>query len=209
MITLTGFDFVSFEYLCNLFAPYYNDFSPWTDPEGYIVRKKTKRGRPRLLSAEDCLGLVLAWTRTRGSLMALQLIFGMTMTPVGKYIQFARRILVRVLKTNDMAKITMPTVEKLEEYRTMIAERHPALPDVWGTMDGLKVTIEAAGIILRSQDSTTVGSVTISSPLFCVLLLMVPFLLLRSIFLAALMIVQLLTGGDCTQNWRMFIKLMA
>lgn len=145
MITLTGFDFVSFEYLCNLFAPFYNDFSPWTDSEGYIVRKKTKRGRPRLLSAEDCLGLVLAWTRTRGSLMALQLIFGMTMTPVGKYIQFARRILVRVLKTNDIAKITMPTVEKLEEYRTMIAERHPALPDVWGTMDGLKVTIEAAG----------------------------------------------------------------
>ena len=79
--------------------------------------------------------------------MALQLMFGMTMTPVGKCIQFARRILVRVLKTDDMAKISMPTVgmEKLEQYRGMIAERHPTLPDIWGTMDCLKKTIEASG----------------------------------------------------------------
>ena len=145
MITLTGFDIESFHYICNLFAPYYNDYSPFVDPDGYIVKKKTKKGRPRLMTAEDCLGLVLAWTRTRGSLMALQLIFGMTMTPVGKYIQFARRILVCVLKSNNMAKISMPSNEKLEEYNEMIAARHPALHDVWGTMDGLKVTIEAAG----------------------------------------------------------------
>ena len=77
--------------------------------------------------------------------MALQLIFGMTMMPVGKYIQFARRILVRVLTTDDMVKISMPSNEQLEQYRSMIAARHPALHDVWGTMDGLKVTIEASG----------------------------------------------------------------
>ena len=45
---------------------------------------------------------------------------------------------------NDMAKIAMPTRAKLEEYRSMIAARHPALRDVWGTMDGLKVRIESA-----------------------------------------------------------------
>ena len=50
-----------------------------------------------------------------------------------------------VLKTDDTAKISMPSMEKLEQYRSMIAERHPVLHDVWGTMDGLKVTIEAAG----------------------------------------------------------------
>eukprot|EP00956_Cyclotella_meneghiniana_P016899 scaffold27151_cov58-Cyclotella_meneghiniana.AAC.7 len=76
--------------------------------------------------------------------MALKLIFGMTMMPVGKYIQFARRILVRVLTSNDTAKISMPSNEKLEQYRSMIAARHPALHNVWGAMDGLKVTIEQA-----------------------------------------------------------------
>jgi hypothetical protein len=55
----------------------------------------------------------------------------------------SRRILVVVLIDNDMAKIAMPTRAKLEEYRRMIAARHPALRDVWGTMDGLKVGIES------------------------------------------------------------------
>jgi hypothetical protein len=43
-----------------------------------------------------------------------------------------------------MAKIAMPTRAKLEEYRSMIAARHPALRDDWGTEDGLKVRIESA-----------------------------------------------------------------
>jgi hypothetical protein len=51
---------------------------------------------------------------------------------------------VVVLIDNEMAKITMPTHAKLEEYRRMIAGRHPALTDVWGTMDGLKIKIESA-----------------------------------------------------------------
>jgi hypothetical protein len=142
MITLTGFDMESFMYICALFCPLYNDYSPFIDENRYIVKKKTKRGGPRLMKAEDCLGLVvLAWTHTQGCLMSLQLIFGMTMTPVAKYLQFACRILVVVLINNDMAKIEMPMGE---EYRSMIAVRHPALRDVWGTMDGLKVRIESA-----------------------------------------------------------------
>jgi hypothetical protein len=44
---------------------------------------------------------------------------------------------------NDMAKIAMPTRAKLEEYRSMIAARHPTLRNVWGTKDGLKVRIES------------------------------------------------------------------
>ena len=96
------------------------------------------------MNPADCLGLVLAWSRTRGSLMVLQLIFGMTMSPVAKYLQFARRILVKILKANDLAKIQIPPPEKLEEYQAVIVARHPALDMVWGTMDGLKCRIEKA-----------------------------------------------------------------
>jgi hypothetical protein len=145
MITLTGFGMESFNYLVNLFAPVYDHYSPYVNKDGYIVRKKSlTKGRPRMLNPADCLGLVLAWSRTRGSLMVLQLLFGMTMSPVGKYLQFARRILVKILKNDDLAKIKVPSVQRLEEYRAMIADRHPALDMVWGTMDGLKCRIEKA-----------------------------------------------------------------
>jgi hypothetical protein len=142
MITLTRFDTESFKWLLGLFAPFFDEYSPFIDDDGYIVRKQTNRGRPRTIRAEDCLGLVLAWTRTRGSVMVSQLIFGMTMTPALKYCQFARRILVKVLQRNQFAMITMPSPGKLEEYHSMIHSHHPALPNVWSTMDGLKLTIE-------------------------------------------------------------------
>jgi hypothetical protein len=46
MITLTGFDYNSFQYILVLFSPTYDKYSPWIDESGYIVKKKTKRGRP-------------------------------------------------------------------------------------------------------------------------------------------------------------------
>jgi len=139
MITLTGFDLPSFHFLLNLFAPLYDNYTPFIDKDGYIIQKVSlSRGRPRLMHPADCLGLVLAWSWTRGSLMVLQLIFGLTMTPVSKYLQFARRILVKILKANELAKICLPTHKILEEYRGMIQARHPVLDNVWGTMDGLK-----------------------------------------------------------------------
>jgi hypothetical protein len=68
----------------------------------------------------------------------------MTMSPLAKYLQFARRIVIKILKKDPLAHIALPTNDKLEEYRQVISTRHPALQDVWGTMDGLKVLLEAA-----------------------------------------------------------------
>ncbi len=76
--------------------------------------------------------------------MAFQLIFRMTLSCVSKYLQFGRQIIIKVLKQDPVAKIAMPSLEKLEEYRTLIATHHPVIQDVWGTMDGLKIKIEEA-----------------------------------------------------------------
>jgi len=38
----------------------------------------------------------------------------------------------------------IPPPDKLEEYHSIIADHHPALDMVWGTMDGLKCKIEKA-----------------------------------------------------------------
>ncbi len=43
-------------------------------------------GRKRKICPEDCPGLVLAWTRKRRSLMALQLIFWMTFSNLDDYL---------------------------------------------------------------------------------------------------------------------------
>ena len=119
-----------FFYLLNLFAPVYDQYTPFVDEDGFIVCKVSMtKGRPRLMNPADCLGLVLAWSRTRGSLMVLQLIFGLTMSPVAKYLQFACRILVKILKANDLAKIKIPPPEKLEEYRAIM--HHVTLLLIW------------------------------------------------------------------------------
>jgi hypothetical protein len=69
---------------------------------------------------EDGLGLTLAWTRTRGSLMALQLIFGMTYTNLDDYLLFAKRIIVMVLREHPMANVRIPSSEDIEEYVSMV-----------------------------------------------------------------------------------------
>jgi len=74
--------------------------------------------------------------------MVLHLIFGMTMSPVSKYLQFASRIVIKVLRGNELTRISMPSPDKLEEYRDMIHQRHPALNNVWDTMDELNCLIE-------------------------------------------------------------------
>ena len=87
MITLTGFDFQSFNDVCSQFAPIFDAFSPFgRDDMTTIIPKLNKRGPKRKISATDCLGLVLAWTRTRGSMVVLQMIFGLTMTNLTTYL---------------------------------------------------------------------------------------------------------------------------
>jgi hypothetical protein len=73
--------------------------------------KQPNMGRPRMIWPEDCPGIVLAWTRTRGSLMVLQLIFAMASTNLDDYLLFAKRIIVRVLRNLPMARVHIPSSE--------------------------------------------------------------------------------------------------
>jgi hypothetical protein len=78
LITMTGFDGLSFHVSLQKFAPLFDDYTPFNTSHILLKQDPSKGGRPRKIHPEDCLGLVLVWTRTRGSLTALQLIFGMT-----------------------------------------------------------------------------------------------------------------------------------
>lgn len=145
MITLTGLDYESFNWLDELFSPIFNDYSPMVSPDGSIVPLKNKRCKPRLITGRDCLGLNLAWTRTKGSCYCLQMLFGMTATCVSVYLRFGRRILIQVLQSQQSSSIKLPNDNLINEYMNSISERHPALSNVWCTMDGLKLRLQRSG----------------------------------------------------------------
>ena len=147
LVTLTGFDYRSFNWLLHIFEPVYNRYSPGdNNPDGYIVRiRHPNHGRPRLMSAADCLGLNLAWTRLRGSTTSLQLVFGLTGSRISKWLRFGRRILVSLLTNHPDAAVRIPSEARIRQCKAAIHARHPTLMDVWCTMDGLKLTLQRSG----------------------------------------------------------------
>jgi hypothetical protein len=114
MITLTSFDCATFDSLCEIYSPVFESYTPFV-PSGVLCFERIQeqnRGRPWMTCPEDGLGLVLAWTRTRGSLMVLQLIFGMTYTNLDDYLLFAKRIIVMVLKDHPMPRYKFPAARR-------------------------------------------------------------------------------------------------
>ncbi len=114
MITLTGLDCHAFDSLCGIFAPNFDSYTPFV-PSGkscFVRTKQMNKGKPQQIRPEEGLGLVLVWTRIWGSLMALQLIFGMTYTNLDDYLLFAKRVLVRVLCDHLMARVRIPSSGK-------------------------------------------------------------------------------------------------
>jgi len=105
-ITLTGFHVEAFTYLLQMFVPAYGEYLSFVNHDECIVKKLPGFGRPHSVCAEDCLGLVLAWMRTHCHclLMALQHIFGMVISPVHEYLQFAFRMIINTFKEDPLTK---------------------------------------------------------------------------------------------------------
>ena len=117
LITMTGMDFETFHFLEPDFKYFYDRYSPYSKDSVIVALQLNGddgvlKGRPRLMSAADSLGLVLTWTRTRGSTMVLELIFGMTQMSISNYLAFCSNILINVLMGKEDAKIKRPTIEK-------------------------------------------------------------------------------------------------
>ena len=152
LITVTGFDRAIFDELLLKFIPYYNSYSPW-DSGGAgggggikpIDPLSVLGGRPRKLDAAACLALVLVANRTTGSLFQLQTFFGATGTPIGKWLQFGRRIVCLMLENDPLAAVRMPSVDKIEELKSVCNEKFMFLRDAYCVGDGLKIPIENCG----------------------------------------------------------------
>jgi hypothetical protein len=83
--------------------------------------------RPSILSPNIALGLVLVWTRTRGSYAVSQLLFELTASTILKYVRFGRRILLLVLMVVDEDKIKLLMDDMIWIFRDGIQSKYPTL----------------------------------------------------------------------------------
>ena len=103
LLNCCGIDHRVFRELVALFEPVFNCHG-YDEATGLVKKLKLSPktglpwGRPREVSATGVLGLVLFWYRTRGCVQrAIQLAFGLTATPMYKWLLFGRRVLLFVL----------------------------------------------------------------------------------------------------------------
>ena len=138
-----------FAQLLDLFAPVFNAHM-LDDRSGRIRKVALSKhgkllGRKRDIDAVGCLGLVLYWYRTRGSVArSTCMAFGLTSTPIYKWLKFSRRMLLFVLQHHPLAKITAPSSEEVDSYAKAIGDKYPILSPhrVWAAADGLKLLLE-------------------------------------------------------------------
>lgn len=60
---------------------------------------------------------------------------------VAKFFHFTRKI-VKILKANSLAMVSLPAQKQLEECMEIVQAWHPVHDSVWGMMDRIKVCIE-------------------------------------------------------------------
>jgi hypothetical protein len=150
LITFVGLDYRCFNYLNTKFKPLYDRYSPYSST-GRIRLRRVVNGvpvlrRPLSMDSRGCLGLVCSFTRTRGSLYALQLVFGLTGSVLSLFLRYGRRLLLRVLKAEPGSRIQMPSIEEIRDYQEIVWRLYPSLNGVWFVMDGLKLYLQQCGV---------------------------------------------------------------
>lgn len=163
--------------LLDLFEPVFNSYT--LDKYNQIRKVQFTRsgkpiGRKRDIDATGALGLVLYWFRTRGSVArATSMAFGLTSTPMYRWLKFSRRILVYILHKHPLAKVSLPSEDELKTYVDAIGTKYPLLKaeKAWAAMDGLKVPIQqSSNWLVQNQFyngwtcSTYINSVFVFAP---------------------------------------------
>jgi len=99
------------------------------------------KGKPCWLGLADCLGLVLDTPEPRIPLCSPNGVwsFPFCLMFISK---FSLRLLFRVLKEKEDAKVSLPTAQEIAEYQEVDRTNFPALDCAWCVMDGLKVQIQ-------------------------------------------------------------------
>ncbi len=150
-ITFTWMNHSAFRKCLEVFAPYFDSYSPFYS-NGKVSIKDSPQGWKFKIHPEDCLGLTLAWTRTRGGRFALHMIFGMTATNFAMYVKFGLRIIVKCLNKHKDAKIQIPNDAKLHNLASCVKAKYPDLDDVSAHHEWLKESNSSCPRYWNSED---------------------------------------------------------
>ena len=130
LLNATGHDHRSFKKLLSMFKYFYDFYM--VDPYTGRIRAKVLdkygkvKGTPHELPAFGALGLVLMWYRTRGPCSrTLAMMFGLTSTPMYKWLKFSMKVLLHALSRNTDYMVKKPTYEEVRFYQSAIAEKYP------------------------------------------------------------------------------------
>ena len=107
--------------------------------------EQNRCGHNSTIYPEDCLGLVLGWTTTHGSMMALQLLFGMTVTNLLMYVHFNCRLIIEFFNHHHLAKVSVPSKEKSRNMNKLFMP-NILIENVCCAMDGLKLYLKQTSL---------------------------------------------------------------
>eukprot|EP00536_Pseudo-nitzschia_multiseries_P018894 jgi/Psemu1/57838/gm1.57838_g len=120
LLNCCGVDHVVFRELLDLSEPVYNS---------YTVDNNT--------------GLIRKGSAAR----AVALAFGLTASPMYRWLKFGHKLLLSALQDNPAATVCLPNEEETQQYFNDIAAKYPALGPhrVWGACNGLKLHLQQSG----------------------------------------------------------------
>eukprot|EP00957_Ditylum_brightwellii_P138323 10542655-Ditylum_brightwellii.AAC.1 len=148
LITVTGFNYKTFLVLNDRFKILFHKLTLFGQDEYSLWKVESKRDCKRVVESEDCLGLVLTWTWTRGFIWPLLLIFGITLSTLKRYLKFAQVVLLECLKTNSNIPAKLPDKEdQVSEFVNAIGLKYSLLykERVFAAMYRLKLYLEQSG----------------------------------------------------------------
>lgn len=96
------------------------------------IRKLT---RTRYMTPAQSLGLVLVHLRSKGALVSLCLLFGITSSTCVIMLRYGRCILLKALKASGKAAIQLPSDDEMPGLMTAVTDRHNQLKRVWAVID--------------------------------------------------------------------------
>ncbi len=112
------------------------------DLEAIAHLRGRQRGRPRSLSPEGYLGLLLFYLASTMNYKHLCMIFGVTPLVCGRVIRMMLQLIVRRLSDHPIAQVKFPDPVKMRQFADMVQLRAPIVNDVISFMDGVSIPAE-------------------------------------------------------------------
>ncbi|KAG8687351.1 hypothetical protein FRC08_012004 [Ceratobasidium sp. 394] len=138
-IITMGVDVQTFEYLLDAGFEHTWNTRPITRDD--VNPRGASRIGARSLDAAGGLGLLLHYLCSTVGETGLQMIFAVVPSTLSRYVNFAMRILLKVLKHVPEAEIGWSTPEEMARNSEIINQRHPLIDGAFGFLDGLNLPV--------------------------------------------------------------------